>query len=108
MLNVLDGLLTLTWMNMQVAEEANPLMAYLIDASPSLFLFTKILAVSLSCLILWYYRSCFVTRYIAFFAMLLYTGIIFFHVYGVIDANVITWKSISNMWDSFVAFIFTS
>ena len=87
---------------MKVAEEANPLMAYFIDISPSLFLAIKILAVTLSCLILWNYRACYITKYISFFAMTLYTGIIAFHLYGAADVDIITWEAAKNSWSLLV------
>lgn len=79
LLNILDGILTLTWIKMRVADEANPLMAYLIDIDPTVFLFAKISSVTLSCFILWRLRSYSISKYITLFALSLYGGIVIYH-----------------------------
>jgi len=55
-LNVLDAVLTAGWMSLGVIEEANPLMAYLLDLGPTLFFIVKAALVPLGCFILWRYR----------------------------------------------------
>jgi uncharacterized membrane protein YqjE len=42
---------------MGIAEEANPIMAYLISIDPMLFVVTKLTLVSLACLLLWRIRQ---------------------------------------------------
>ena len=42
---------------MGIAEEANPIMAHLIDIDPMLFVVTKLTLVSLACLLLWRIRD---------------------------------------------------
>ena len=41
-LNVFDAIMTLIWTHYSIAEEANPLMLYLLEIHPVLFLFIKI------------------------------------------------------------------
>ena len=50
LLNFADAVLTLLWVDIGVAEEANPLWRDLIDASPVLFMAAK-LALVMSCVV---------------------------------------------------------
>ena len=88
--NILDAVLTLCWVNMQVADEANPLMAYLIDIDTTLFLLVKISFVTLSCVILWVFRAHHMAKLIAFLAAILYLCIIIYHIVGAYQAGVVT------------------
>jgi len=56
-LNVLDGVLTIISVSTGNALEANPLMAYLIDYHPVLFMICKLLLVYLGSVILWRFRK---------------------------------------------------
>lgn len=56
-LNVLDSSLTMHWVGHDIAEEANPLMDYLISQSPWLFASTKIVLVGLGTCLLYRYRE---------------------------------------------------
>ena len=56
-MNILDALLTHSWMGLGVIEEANPLMAYLLEVSPPLFFVVKIVLVTLGGFLLWRHRS---------------------------------------------------
>ena len=55
-MSVIDGIMTLYWVLMRVAEEANPLMDYLLTLHPALFMAVKIGLVSLGTTLLWRYR----------------------------------------------------
>lgn len=55
--NGLDGILTLVWVYRSSAVEANPLMAYLIDLHPVIFISMKNVLVSLGAVLLWRLRS---------------------------------------------------
>lgn len=55
-LNVLDGLLTILWVSIGAAYEANPLMATLLGYHPALFMFCKLTLVLLGALLLWGHR----------------------------------------------------
>lgn len=55
-MNVCDAYLTYAWMDLGVIEEANPLMAYLLEVSTSLFFAVKLTLVSLGGYLLWRHR----------------------------------------------------
>ena len=55
--NTIDAIATLLWIILGVAEEANPLMAALIDASPLLFLAVKLTVIPMLSIFLWYHRK---------------------------------------------------
>jgi hypothetical protein len=56
-LNRLDGILTLVWVDFFSAGEANPLLSDLVHSSAVLFMGVKLTLVSLGTLFLWRYRS---------------------------------------------------
>jgi len=56
-LNLFDAVATLTWINLGLAEEANPLMEPLISYCPSCFVAVKMAIVFLVCLFLWKERE---------------------------------------------------
>jgi hypothetical protein len=56
-LNVIDGILTIVWILTGGAIESNPLMNYLIQLHPVLFIITKMTVVSLGILFLWHFRQ---------------------------------------------------
>ncbi len=56
-LNVLDTFLTIHWVTNGIAEEANPLMDYLIELSPLLFAVTKIALVGMGSFLLYRYKE---------------------------------------------------
>jgi|GEM_PF-4753627 hypothetical protein len=89
MANILDGLLTLHWMNMKVADEANPLMAHLIEIDPNLFLGVKFAAVTISCLIFWRYHRLISAKIVIILSALLYASVLGLHVGGAIHADVL-------------------
>lgn len=55
-LNVLDALFTVFWVEARLATEANPLMAVLLESSPVLFVLGKSALVGAGCVLLWGYR----------------------------------------------------
>ncbi len=57
LLNVLDAGLTLHWVTNNIAQEANPLMDYLISQGPWLFVTIKTILVGLGTWLLWNYRQ---------------------------------------------------
>ena len=56
-LNVTDALLTIVWVRLGVAQEANPLMATLVSHHTEVFVVTKLLSVWFGCRLLWRYRK---------------------------------------------------
>lgn len=61
-LNILDGALTVSTINQSKGLEINPLMGFLLDLSPTLFLITKITLVSLCLLFVYRYRHLKIVR----------------------------------------------
>lgn len=69
-LNLLDGIFTLVWVEHFGASELNIMMRDLVETSPLLFMLTKLTVVSLGTLFLWRNRSnwlAVVSLFIAFF-----------------------------------------
>jgi len=56
-LNLIDALATLTWIELGYASEANPVMAELLGAGPVAFVGAKLTLVSGGVYLLWAYRS---------------------------------------------------
>jgi hypothetical protein len=63
--NLADGLFTFTFLQLNVATEANPLMRWVYDHSPLSFMVVKLACVQASLLVLWQHR----TRRVAVFAV---------------------------------------
>lgn len=78
-LNLLDGLFTLTFLQLGVAEEANPLMRAAYEHSPLLFMGSKILLVNLGAWMLWANRRTEAARAALSAGVLLYAGIVAYH-----------------------------
>lgn len=57
LLNLADGMLTLLWTAMGVAEEANVLWGDLVGSQPVLFMATKLVGVSIAVGFLWLVRT---------------------------------------------------
>jgi hypothetical protein len=87
--NILDALLTLNWLELQVADEANPLMALLIDISPSLFLFVKVAAIFLACIILWKARDHLLAKLSTALGALVYYVILLYHIFGALKEGIL-------------------
>ena len=79
-LNVIDGVLTLVWIFTEKAEEANPLMAGLIDLHPVLFITGKMLLVLLGSLLLWKLRERPVAVISIFMVFMVYYFILLYHL----------------------------
>lgn len=57
MLNAIDGVLTIIWIETGRFSEANPLMDLLLSTNPVLFISVKMLLVSLGTMLLWRCRD---------------------------------------------------
>ena len=80
--NLIDAALTVTWVNMGIAVEANPLMRFVLNLGPWWFIGCKISVILLACFILWNLRHLLAAKIVAFLAALLYIGIVGIHVVG--------------------------
>ena len=78
LLNFVDGLMTVVWVQFGVALEANPLMAEIVER-PVVFLSTKTVLVTLGSLLLWRFRSFRLAKASALLALVCYAGILVVH-----------------------------
>ena len=56
-LNLIDALATLTWLEMGLATEANPVMNWALQLGPATFILSKVALVCLSVALLWRHRD---------------------------------------------------
>ena len=79
-LNVLDAVFTLYWINAGLAEEANVLLRYLVEHYPSLFIIVKFSLVLAGSYILWRFRH---NKYAVigiFLAFIVYYALLIYHI----------------------------
>ena len=81
-LNFLDAILTLVWIKVGFATEANPIMDAVMKIHPSLFVLAKVALVSACLGILWTHRSRALARFCSVFGFSVYSMIIVYHVVG--------------------------
>ena len=79
-LNALDGIFTILVVSTGNAVEANPLMAYLINCHPALFMFCKQLLVYLGSLILLRFRENMLAVFAIFGIFLVYYVNLLYHL----------------------------
>ena len=79
-LNLLDAVFTLAWVNTGLAREANPLMDELVHEHPVAFAATKLTLVGLGSLLLWRLRWRPLAVVAIFVAFLAYYGLLLAHV----------------------------
>lgn len=78
-LNLADALFTLVFLQLHLAEEANPLMRAAYAGSPALFLATKLTLVHSGALLLWLNRAFAIARLALAVAVCLYLVIVVYH-----------------------------
>src|SRR5262245_48399640 len=78
-LNLADALFTLSFLQLRVAEEANPLMRAAYAGSPVLFLGLKLLLVHSGALLLWIHRGAAAARVALAAGVGLYAAIVIYH-----------------------------
>jgi len=79
LLNALDGVLTIFWIETGRFTEANPLMDILLSNSPVLFISVKMLLVCLGIILLWRYRDRAMAVASIFFCFTAYCYVLTFH-----------------------------
>jgi hypothetical protein len=79
LLNLADALFTLAFLQLHLAEEANPLMAAAYAGSPILFLAVKLALVHSGALLLWIHRAAAAARAAMAAGVALYGGIVVYH-----------------------------
>jgi hypothetical protein len=82
LMNLIDSIATAIWITMGVAVELNPLMGYLLDFSPSVFVVTKNVLVMCCVLVLWRLRHSFLALPLVAATSLAYFIVTIIHVYG--------------------------
>lgn len=82
-LNLADALLTWFWVSRNLATEANPLMAYLLNEGPFWFLLGKMSLVSFGLLLLWKFREARTALPSTLVVFFVYFSILIYHTYGV-------------------------
>ena len=80
MFSLIDGFASAIWVNYHFANEANPIMAALMDIDLSLFLYIKI-GVTLICgILLWKIRYRPLAKIALVFALAIYTYVLYKHI----------------------------
>jgi hypothetical protein len=80
LLNLLDGFFTLMFLQLKVAEEANPLMKMAYNHSPLAFMLLKLAVVHAGVALLWANRETKVARTAMNAGVLLYAVIVAYHL----------------------------
>ena len=78
--NLLDALFTLALLQWNLVDEANPIMRWLYDRSPLSFLITKVAAVQVAILLLWFHRHLPAAQLALAAGATLYAGIVAYHL----------------------------
>ena len=81
-LNFLDAILTLVWIQVGFATEANPIMDAVMKIHPGLFVLAKVALVSACLGILWTARHKALARFCTTFGFSVYSMVIVYHVVG--------------------------
>ncbi len=81
-LNALDGIFTIFWIQTGIAEEANPLLRRLVEETPVLFTVTKLGLVGLGSAVLWRNRERPLAVVAIFVAFGVYYGILLWHLHA--------------------------
>ncbi len=79
-LNAIDAVATVTWVSAGMADEANPLMAHLLEIHPAVFVATKLTLVGLSVWLLWRYCDRMLSVVAAILLFGLYYALIVYHL----------------------------
>ena len=80
LLNLLDGLFTVTWVELDVAWEANPLMRIALQGSPALFMMSKMMLVQVGTWLLAIHSHARAARAALVGGCLLYAAIVAWHL----------------------------
>ncbi len=80
LMNVIDGIFTIYWVWMQMAEEANPIMKMFLQYSPIVFMAVKVFLVNIGAWILWKYHHRVLSIICIVIAFLCYLAIILYHL----------------------------
>lgn len=81
-LNILDAILTIAWIKLGIASEANPLMAKVLSFGFLPFFFIKVLLVAFALGILWKLRDHALSNLTSLIAAVFMTAVIVYHFAG--------------------------
>ena len=84
-LNLFDAICTYIWVTLGYAEEANPLMDYIISIHPPSFILYKVIMVSLGVLLLWRLREKLFCRIATIPATIVYAAVGVIHTGFIIN-----------------------
>ncbi len=79
-LNLIDAVATMVWVGTGRAQEANPLMAGLLDSSPLAFMLVKLALVSGGVVVLWRFRDRALALAGTLAVFLAYYGLLLIHI----------------------------
>jgi len=87
-LSLMDGALTIWWLGQGAIEEVNPVMRWLIEENPIVFMAVKLLLPVMLGYVLWEKRnrSRKFVNYSLWLILVVYSGIMVFHVYWIINS----------------------
>ena len=94
-MNLIDALATLVWIRLGLAEEENPMMAFVLENNESVFIIIKTALVILSVLLLWRIRTEMLARILIIPVFLSYVYVMILHTSATI--NVITGGALWNL-----------
>lgn len=83
-LNLVDAIATSVWVMLGIASETNPLMAAIIDFSPSFFILFKIVFVTICTYFLWTHRQITHSRLLVIPVISLYSYICCIHAFALL------------------------
>jgi hypothetical protein len=78
--NLLDALFTLTFLQLHVVYEANPLMRWVYEGSPLSFVIAKLASVQLGFLLLWLHRNVPAAQMAMVAGAMAYTAVVAYHL----------------------------
>ncbi len=82
LMNLFDSIATALWITMGVAVELNPLMDYLLEIGPGVFMITKNFLVILCVFLLWRLRHSVLARPLVMVTFLAYFIVTIIHLHG--------------------------
>ena len=79
-MNLVDALATLWWIRLGIAEEDNPIMAFVLESNESAFILIKTALVVLSIFLLWRMRDFISARILIIPVFLIYSYVTMLHL----------------------------
>lgn len=80
-MNIIDGLATFFWIEMNIASEANPIMNFLLSYGSDIFLLVKMSSVAAAVFILWIFRKNIISRTLILPVVAMYGCVTLIHIF---------------------------